>query len=73
MKATEFQKQIDKMTNRQKNKFREIHSKLMVQEISMKEFKTKTQHKNAMSKIYEKTIEEYLKYEDKNYLPIYSK
>lgn len=60
MTKQEFKSQIGKMTKAQKQKWFEINTRL-VSEINEREFKTKTGYKNAMSKVYDKTIAEYLK------------
>lgn len=55
----EFKSQIGKMTSEQKKKWYEINTEL-VSEINEKDFKTKTAYKNAMAKVYDKTIAIYL-------------
>jgi len=59
-KNQKFKNQIINMTKEQKQKWFEINTRL-VSEINEREFKTKTAYKNAMSKVYAKTIAEYLK------------
>jgi len=56
----QFKNQIGNMTKAQKQKWFEINTRL-VSEINEREFKTKTAYKNAMAKVYDKTIAEYLK------------
>ena len=60
MTKDEFKAQIGKMTQSQKKKWYEINTRL-VSEVNEREFKTKTAYKNAMAKVYDKTIAEYLK------------
>lgn len=60
MTKEEFKSQIGKMTTAQKKKWYEINTKL-VSEVNERDFKTKTAYKNAMAKVYDKTIAEYLK------------
>lgn len=60
MTKEEFKSQIGKMTTEQKKKWYEINAKL-VSEVNELDFKTKTAYKNAMAKVYDKTIAEYLK------------
>jgi len=56
----QFKNQIGKMTKSQKQKWFEINTRL-VSEINEKDFKTKKGYKNAMAKVYAKSIAEYLK------------
>jgi hypothetical protein len=60
MNKKEFKAQIGKMTLAQKKKWYEINTRL-VAEVNEKDFKSKTAYKNAMAKVYDKTIAEYLK------------
>ena len=60
MTKKEFKNQIGKMTSTQKQKWFEINSRL-VSKVNEREFKTKTAYKNAMAKVYDKTIAQYLK------------
>lgn len=60
MTKQEFKSQIGKMTKAQKQKWCEINTRL-ASEVNEREFKTKTAYKNAMAKVYDKTIAEYLK------------
>ena len=60
MTKEEFKTQIGKMSQAQKKKWYEINTRL-VSEVNEKDFKTKTAYKNAMAKVYDKTIAEYLK------------
>ena len=60
MTKEKFKSQIGKMTKAQKQKWYKINTRL-VSEVNEREFKTKTAYKNAMSKVYDKTIAEYLK------------
>ena len=60
MTKEQFKNQIGKMTKAQKQKWYEINTRL-VSEVNEREFKTKTAYKNAMAKVYDKTIAEYLK------------
>lgn len=60
MTKAEFKSQIGKMTKAQKQKWYKINTRL-VSEVNEREFKTKTAYKNAMAKVYDKTIAEYLK------------
>ena len=62
MTKEEFKSQIGKITTAQKEKWYEINTKL-VSEVNERDFKTKTAYKNAMAKVYDKTIAEYLKYQ----------
>ena len=55
-----FKSQIGKMTKAQKQKWYEINTYL-VSEVNERGFKTKKAYKNAMEKVYDKTISEYLK------------
>ena len=58
----EFKSQIWKMTTEQKKNWCEINTQL-VSEVNEMDFKTKTAYKNAMAKVYDKTIAEYLKFQ----------
>lgn len=60
MTKEQFKNQIGKMTKAQKQKWYEINTRL-VSEVNEREFKNKTSYKNAMAKVYDKTISEYLK------------
>lgn len=60
MTKEEFKSKIGEMTTEQKRKWCEINTKL-VSEVNEMDFKTKTAYKNAMAKVYDKTIAEYLK------------
>lgn len=62
MTRNEFKDQIIKMTKAQKQKWFDIHTRLL-SEVNEKEFKTRADYKKEMSKIYDKTIEEYCKSE----------
>jgi len=60
MTKAEFKSQIGEMTLAQKQKWYQINVRL-VSEVNERDFKTKTAYKNAMAKVYDKTIKEYLK------------
>ena len=64
MTAIEFKSQIHTMTPEQKKVWVEIHNRLVC-EVNDKDFKTKLGYKNAMRKVYNKTISEYLKTQNK--------
>ena len=59
MTKEEFKSKIGEMTKAQKQTWYEINTRL-VSEVNEIEFKTKTAYKNAMAKVYDKTIAEYI-------------
>ncbi len=60
MTKEQFKKQAHLMTNAQKALWYKINTEF-VHEVNTKEFKTKSAYKNAMAKVYDKTVKEYLK------------
>lgn len=60
MTKEEFKKNIVKMTASQKRLFNKIQSDF-VMELKPKDITNKTAYKEAMSKIYDKSVSEYVK------------